>query len=257
MRCRWKTSGMTVVWIWLYWNSKERVTEIILYFKPKSIDLEALLRHLSQVRGDVIEETWEVFDSATEGKECKRNCWMVCWLLASKCQWLQITWRHGCFLCMGMLELGFCYFSSTFSKYFLSTGFTVKCKAAATPTKADMVYIVLLYRNGEGSTVPGGIIVISLFIVSVLASIKLCAELKSVPNLDAKAVGSTLARRSVRAFVSAACLKLSSKPGPSTVEREAASRNRPWIAPTYFGPGERQETRLVKSICESCIYFSK
>jgi len=36
--------------------------------------LEALLRHLSQVRGDVIEETWEVFDSATEGKECKRNC---------------------------------------------------------------------------------------------------------------------------------------------------------------------------------------
>merc|ERR1719391_1385185 len=99
-----------------------------------------------------------------------------------------------------------------------------------------MVYIVLLYRKGEGSMVPWGIMVISLEIVRVFASIKLCAELMSVPNLDTKALGSTFDKRSVSALVSAACLRLSNKPGPSTVEREAASRNRPWIAPTYFGP---------------------
>ena len=57
----------------------------------------------------------------------------------------------------------------SFSKYFLSTGLTMKCRAEATLTRPAMVYIVLLYRKGLGSTVPAGMILISLEMVRVLA----------------------------------------------------------------------------------------
>ena len=42
-----------------------------------------------------------------------------------------------------------------------------------------------------------------------------------------KAAGSTLLRRSVRAWLSAAFLRLSNRPGPTMVEAVAASRNLP------------------------------
>ena len=58
---------------------------------------------------------------------------------------------------------------SSFSKYLTSTGLTMKCSAEARVTRPAMVYIVLLYRKGEGSKVPAGIIVINLEMVRVLA----------------------------------------------------------------------------------------
>ena len=82
-------------------------------------------------------------------------------------------------------------------------------------------------------------IVISLEMVRVFASMRLGAALRSAPNLAAKAVGSTLASRSARASASARRRRLRRRPGPTMVETVAASRKRPWIAPTYFGPGER------------------
>ena len=63
----------------------------------------------------------------------------------------------------------------------------MKCRTEATPTKPAMVYMVLLYRKGLnektgklynivcnnlGSIVPGGIMVINLEMVKVLASIR-------------------------------------------------------------------------------------
>ena len=50
--------------------------------------------------------------------------------------------------------------------------------------------------KGDGSSVPGGIIVISLEIVKVLASIKDWAWVRSAPKVSWKVAGLTLARRS-------------------------------------------------------------
>ena len=50
--------------------------------------------------------------------------------------------------------------------------------------------------KGDGSSVPGGIIVISLEIVKVLASIKDWAWVRSTPKVSWKVAGLTFARRS-------------------------------------------------------------
>lgn len=50
--------------------------------------------------------------------------------------------------------------------------------------------------KGEGSSVPGGIIVINLEMVKVLASIKVCAWDKSTPKAAWNFEGSTLAKSS-------------------------------------------------------------
>ena len=50
--------------------------------------------------------------------------------------------------------------------------------------------------KGEGSSVPGGIIVINLEMVRVFASIKVCACDKSTPKASWNLDGSTFAKRS-------------------------------------------------------------
>ena len=56
-----------------------------------------------------------------------------------------------------LIDSLYSFFSVSFSKYFLSTGPTMKWRAEATLTRPAMVYMVLLYRKGLGSIVPGEI----------------------------------------------------------------------------------------------------
>ena len=76
-------------------------------------------------------------------------------------------------------------------------------------------YIALSYKNEEGSTVPDGIISISLLIVKVLASNKVFVYSIPAPNFYKNFSGSTLDTKSLIAFYSAVLLKATIIVGPA------------------------------------------
>mmetsp|Transcript_39127 Transcript_39127/g.80134 ORF Transcript_39127/g.80134 Transcript_39127/m.80134 type:complete len:235 (+) Transcript_39127:295-999(+) len=98
------------------------------------------------------------------------------------------------------------------------------------------VYIVVSYRCGVGSSVPGGASTKSLLIDSALEASSSDADSMGAPKVCRNSSGETLVSRSAMAFFSASERRLISMYGPAIAAMEENSSMRPWMAPTNFVP---------------------